>query len=126
MIFSHHFSIGIRQSNTANQVSTPLIFNNSQEVILGGNNSDFANIITDLVSDKDNTSRNIVYNPTSEYRLITLYGNRSLLNIDLNIFWRNEFGSLIPFEINSGECVTMKVAFLKKSVYIGKGQNPQV
>ncbi len=35
----------------SNQVSTPLVFNNSQEVVLGGNNSDFANIITDLVSD---------------------------------------------------------------------------
>jgi hypothetical protein len=55
-----------------------------------------------------------------------LYGNRPLFNIDLNIFWRNKFGQLIPFEINSGECVTMKVAFLKKSAYIGKGQNPQV
>tara|TARA_R110002012_G_scaffold7660_3_gene35634 strand:+ start:3464 stop:4696 length:1233 start_codon:yes stop_codon:yes gene_type:complete len=110
----------------ANQVSTPLIFNNSQEVVLGGNNSDFANIITDLVSDTGQYKPNIVYNPTSEYRLITLYGNRPLFNIDLNIFWRNKFGQLIPFEINSGECVTMKVAFLKKSAYIGKGQNPQV
>ncbi len=110
----------------ANQVSTPLIFNNNQEVVLGGNNSDFANIITDLVSDSGQYKPNIVYNPTSEYRLITLYGNRPLFNIDLNIFWRNKFGELIPFNINSGECVTMKVAFLKKSAYIGKGQNTQV
>ena len=78
------------------------------------------------MSDTGQYKPNIVYNPTSEYRLITLYGNRPLFNIDLNIFWRNKFGQLIPFEINSGECVTMKVAFLKKSAYIGKGQNPQV
>tara|TARA_R110000803_G_scaffold5356_3_gene17651 strand:+ start:664 stop:1890 length:1227 start_codon:yes stop_codon:yes gene_type:complete len=110
----------------SNQVSTPLIFNNNQEVVLGGNNSDFANIITDLTSDSGQYKPNIVYNPTSEYRLITLYGNRPLYNIDLNIFWRNKFGQLIPFHINSGECVTMKVAFLKKSAYIGKGQNTLV
>ena len=109
-----------------NQVSTPLVFNNAQEVVLGGNNSNFANIITDLVSDTGQYKPNVVYNPSSEYRLITLYGNRPLFNIDLNIFWRNKFGQLIPFKINSGEAVSMKVAFLKKSAYIGKGQNPQV
>jgi hypothetical protein len=110
----------------SNQVSTPLVFNNSQEVVLGGNNSDFANIITDLVSDTGAYKPNLVYNPTSEYRLITLYGNRPLFNIDLNIFWRNKFGQLIPYEINSGEAVTLKVAFLKKSAYRSKGQNEQV
>ena len=110
----------------ANQVSTPLVFNNAQEVVLGGNNSNFANIITDLVSDTGQYKPNVVYNPSSEYRLITLYGNRPLFNIDLNIFWRTKFGQLLPFRINSGEAITMKVAFLKKSAYIGKGQNPQV
>ncbi len=110
----------------SNQVSTPLVFNNAQEVVLGGNNSDFANIITDLVSDTGQYKPNLVYNPTSEYRLITLYGNRPLFNIDLNIFWRNKFGQLIPYEINSGEAVTIKCAFLKKSAYCSKGQNPQV
>lgn len=110
----------------SNQVSTPLVFNNSQQVVLGGNNSDFANIITDLVSDTGQYKPNLVYNPTSEYRLITLYGNRPLFNIDLNIFWRNKFGQLIPYEINSGEATTIKVAFLKKSAYCSKGQNPQV
>jgi len=106
-----------------NQVSTPLVFNNSQEVVLGGNNSDFANIITDLVSDTGQYKPNIVYNPSSEYRLITLYGNRPLFNIDLNIFYRNKFGQLIPYRINSGEAVSLKVAFLKKDTYRGKGGN---
>lgn len=106
-----------------NQVSTPLVFNNSQQVVLGGNNSDFANIITDLVSDTGQYKPNIVYNPSSEYRLITLYGNRPLFNIDLNIFYRNKFGQLIPYRINSGEAVSLKVAFLKKDTYRGKGGN---
>ena len=103
-----------------NQVSTPLVFNNNQQVVLGGNNSDFANILTDLVSDTGQYKPNIVYNPTSEYRLITLYGNRPLFNIDLNIFYRNKFGQLIPYRINSGEAVSIKVAFLKKEAYKSK------
>jgi hypothetical protein len=82
---------------------------------LGGNNADFANIITDLVSDTGQYKPNVVYNPTAEYRLITLYGNRPIANIDIQVFWRAKNGSLVPYRINSGEAVTMKIAFLKKS-----------
>jgi hypothetical protein len=98
----------------ANQVSTPVVYINGQ-IQLGGNNSDFANIITDLVSDTGQYKPNVVYNPTAEYRLITLYGNRPISNIDIQVFWRAKNGSLIPYRINSGEAVTMKIAFLKKS-----------
>jgi hypothetical protein len=104
-----------------NQVSTPLVFNNAQQIVLGGNNADFANIITDLVSDTGQYKPNVVYNPTAEYRLITLYGNRPLYNIDLQVYWRTKTGQLIPYRINSGEAITMKIAFLKKSAYKGKG-----
>lgn len=103
-----------------NQVSTPLVFNNDQQIVLGGTNSDFANIITDLVSDTGQYKPNLVYNPTSEYRLITLYGNRPLSNIDISVFWRDKFGRLNPFRLGSGEAITIKVAFLKKGTYQGK------
>lgn len=104
-----------------NQVSTPLVFNNAQQIVLGGNNSDFANIITDLVSDTGQYKPNLVYQPTSEYRLITLYGNRPLSNIDIQVFWRDKFGRLNPFRLASGEAITIKVAFLKKASYNQKG-----
>lgn len=100
-----------------NQVSTPLVYNNQQELVLGGSNSDFANIITDLVSDTGQYKPNLVYNPTSEYRLITLYGNRPLSNIDISVFWKDKFGKLNPFRLASGEAITIKVAFLKKGSY---------
>ena len=100
-----------------NQVSTPVVYNNAQELVLGGTNSDFANVITDLVSDTGQYKPNLVYNPTSEYRLITLYGNRPLSNIDIQVFWRDKFGKLNPFRLASGEAITIKVAFLKKGKY---------
>ena len=100
-----------------NQVSTPLIFDDAQQVAFGGNNSNIANIITDMVSDNGQYRPNIVYTPTAEYRLVTLYGNRTLSNIDLSIFWRTKTGALIPYRINSGEAVTIKLAFLKKASY---------
>jgi hypothetical protein len=96
------------------QVSTPLVFNNGGQYSLGGNNSDIANIITDLVSDTGSYRPNLVYVPQAEYRLITLYGNQPLFNLDLQIFYRLKTGQLIPFRVASGQAVTVKIAFIKK------------
>jgi hypothetical protein len=97
-----------------NQVSTPLIYNNGSQIALGGNNSGIANIITDLVSDTGSYRPNLVYLPSAQYRYITLFGNRPLFNIDLEIFYRLRTGQLIPFRLQSGGTVTIKIAFIKK------------
>jgi hypothetical protein len=94
-----------------NQVSTPVIFVNGVNINLSGNNSDFANIITDIVSSDGNYRPNLVYNPTSEYRRITLKGNRPLYSIDLNIYYKIITGELIPLRLYSGESVTLKILF---------------
>jgi hypothetical protein len=96
-------------------VSTPVVYNNNQQIVLGGNNADTANIITDLVSDTGNYRPSLVYLPQAQYRYVTLYGNRPLYNLDLTIFYRTKTGQLIPFALNSGGSVTVKFAFIKKS-----------
>ena len=107
----------------SNQVSTPVVYDDAEQVRFSGNNSNIANILTDMVSSDGQYRPNMVYVPSAEYRLITMYGNRPLSNVDLNIFWRNKTGQLEPYRINSGECVTIKMAFLKKSVFHSKGSN---
>jgi hypothetical protein len=102
------------------QVSTPLVFDDNQQLVLGGNNADIANIITDLVSDTGAYRPNLVYQPSSQYRYVTLYGNRPLFNLDLQIFYRLRSGQLIPFRLASGGSVTVKVAFIKKNT-LGSG-----
>jgi hypothetical protein len=99
---------------TPNQVSTPLIFNNNSQVVFGGNNANTANIVTDLVSNNGLYKSSLVYEPSAQYRLVTLNGNRPLFNLDLQVFWRDRFGGLNPVRIPSGGSVTMKVGFLKK------------
>jgi hypothetical protein len=99
---------------TPNQVSTPLVLNNNQQLGFGGNNADFANIITDLVSETGAYRPSLVYTPQAQYRLVTLNGNRPLYNLDIQIFYRLRSGSLVPFRLASGGSVTLKVAFLKK------------
>jgi len=108
-----------------NQVSTPLIFNNAQQVSLGGNNAAVANIVTDLVVETGEYRPNLVYIPSAQYRLLTLRGNQPLKNLDLEIAWRTKSGNLVPFRLGSGQTVTMKIAFLKKdSVQLANHLNP--
>jgi hypothetical protein len=97
----------------SNQVSTPVIFVNGQNINLTGNNSDFANIITDIISSDGNYRPNLVYNPSAEYRRITLRGNRPLYSIDINIYYKIITGELIPLRLFSGESMTMKILFEK-------------
>jgi hypothetical protein len=107
---------------TPNQVSTPLILFNNQQIGFQGNNADIANIVTDLVSSTGAYRPSLVYEPQAQYRLITLNGNRPLFNLDLQIFYRLRNGSLVPFRLASGGSVTIKLAFLKKD---GGGQTEQ-
>lgn len=99
---------------TPNQVSTPLVLFNNQQIGFQGNNADIANIVTDLVSNTGAYRPSLVYEPQAQYRLVTLNGNRPLFNLDLQIFYRLRNGQLVPFRLASGGTVTIKLAFLKK------------
>jgi len=99
----------------SNQVSTPIVLSDNVNLVQTTNNSATAPIITDLVSDTGQYSPSLVYTPSAQYRLITLYGNSPLHNLDLQVYYRLRDGSLIPFLLQSGGSITCKIAFLKKS-----------
>ena len=94
-----------------NQVSTPVVYNNGVIVQASGSNADLANVITDLASNDGNYRPNLVYNPSAEYRRITLRGNRPLYSIDLSIFYKLRTGELVPFTLLSNESATVKLLF---------------
>jgi len=100
----------------SNIVSTPLVYSNNQLLTYSGQNAATANIITDLVSSSGVYTPNLVYTPPGENRLITLYGNAPLSNMDISIFYRLRNGSLQPFTLQSGGSVTIKILFTKKSI----------
>jgi hypothetical protein len=97
----------------SNQVSTPVVFSDNQNITLGGNNSNFSNIITDIVSSDGNYRPNLVYNPSAEYRRISLKGNRPLYSIDLNVYYKIITGELLPVRLFSNESITLKILFEK-------------
>jgi hypothetical protein len=98
----------------SNQLSAPLIFNNGQTSTGIGNNANFAQIITDFQTNQQVFKPNILYTPTAEYRRIDMTGNTPLTNIDINVYWRDKLGQLIPFFLPSGATATIKFLFEKK------------
>ena len=98
----------------SNQLSAPLLYNEGNILSNYGNNSNFQQIITDLVAGDGVYKPNLVYNPTAQYRLIDLRGNYPLSSIDISVFWKDRTGQLIPFLLGSGATATIKVLFTKK------------
>jgi hypothetical protein len=106
----------------ANQVSAPLLFNNGKRFTTGGNNANIAQVITDFIVDGGVYKPSISYVPSAQYRLVNLVGNTPLYNIDVEVFYRNRVGELIPFKLGSGGTATVKILFTRKGTE-GEGKN---
>jgi hypothetical protein len=100
----------------SNQLSSPVIYNENQIISGNGNNAKFAQIITDIVSNEQSYKPNLLYNPTAEYRMVSLTGNRPLTNVDISVFWRNKLGNVIPLNLLSGGSCSLKFLFRKRIV----------
>jgi hypothetical protein len=98
-----------------NSISAPLIFNNNQLVSDANQNSLTNQIITDMANNDDFSYKpNLLYNPSAEYRRISMTSNRPIYNIDIQVFWRDKKGILHPFVVWSGGSASIKILFEKK------------
>lgn len=98
----------------SNQLSAPLIYKEGGIVYADdGNNANFAQIISDFVADGGQYKPNILYIPT-QLRLIDLYGNTPISQIDISVFWKSKLGQFYPLQLNSGGSCSIKIMFSKK------------
>jgi len=77
-------------------------------------------VITDFVpqlSMAGDTRSIAIYNPTAQYRLVDLSGQSPLSNIDIKIQWQDVLGNLYPILVSSGQQISLKIGFFKKSLY---------
>ena len=94
-------------------VSPPVVISNNQ-IVTTSNNSATANVITDIVTNSGQYAPSVLYMPSAQYRMISLYGSSPLTNIDIQIYYRLRDGSLIPFHLSSGGSVSLKIGFFRK------------
>jgi hypothetical protein len=101
-------------------IAKPLVYNSNTSLTQGGQNNNFSIIMTDFIADTTDLGSSykpeVLYNPTSEYRLIDmLNSNGSLNNVDIQVYWLDKFNNLNPFYLLSGCSATIKLMFRKKS-----------
>lgn len=100
-------------------VGTPLILNGtSTNLITTGSSANVFPVITDFVvpfSPGNTYTPDITYVPSGEYRLVDLYGESPAKQIDISVFWRDQYGLLHPFLVGSGCSGSLKILFRSKT-----------
>ena len=79
-------------------------------------------VLTDFELDLSNGSqiRGLVQYVANPYRLIDLKSQTDLNTIDINVYWRDSKNVLRPLYISPDECITIKLAFIRKSNLLDK------
>jgi len=99
-------------------VGTPLILNGtSGSQISIGSTANVFPVITDFVVPFSATNGyvpDITYVPSGEYRLVDLYGESPANQIDIQIYWKDQYGLIHPFLLGSGCTGSLKVMFRRK------------
>jgi hypothetical protein len=57
----------------------------------------------------------VFYEPTGEYRLTDLVGQMPINQIDISVYWKDDFGVLNPLYLPVGCSASIKILFRKKS-----------
>lgn len=77
-------------------------------------------IITDFVPSLEfaGQGRSIAYYyPTGQYRLVDMKSDLPLYTIDFKVYWQDKHGNTYPLNISIFQQGSIKLAFLKKSIY---------
>ena len=104
--------------------SLPITYGGSSNDNLAsnGNNSNLTNIISDFeiaVTETNQYRPIIIYNPSSEYRLLDMHSSLNLNRIDISVFWKTQFGDLVPLRLQPGCAAHIKLMFRHRTFYLG-------
>lgn len=105
-------------STAPENMATPVVYqNNNQNINAGRQNAEVLNILADFYDTKVSGTTYkpyIYYEPSGEYKLTELYGKQPISAIDIQVYWRDTFGNLVPFYLSAGASSTIKILFRKK------------
>jgi hypothetical protein len=99
-------------------VGAPLILNgtSSNQISIGSTANVFP-VVTDFIVPFSATSGyvpDISYVPSGEYRLVDLYGESPANQVDIQIYWKDQYGLIHPFLLGSGCSGSIKIMFRRK------------
>lgn len=94
----------------------PKVFNSLNTS--GGFNSTLVSQITDieLLNESGKEFKpTVLYIPNPEYRLIDLFGNSPLNQLDIICYWKDRFGNIYPLYLSPGMSANIKIMFRNRS-----------
>jgi len=99
-------------------VGQPLILNGTAptNTVIGSTANVFP-VVTDFqvpFSATNGYVPDISYVPSGEYRLVDLYGESPANQVDIQVFWKDQYGILHPFLLGSGCSGNLKLMFRRK------------
>jgi len=97
-----------------NSLANPLIYYDGVNVNVSSTGANYANIITDMISDGQ-YSPTLLYQP-AVYRMISLNGSQPIKNIDVQVYYKNKLGMMTPFRLLSNCSSSIKIMFSKKNM----------
>jgi len=91
----------------------------TQSEFVKGEGDGTLKILTDFEPSNDVGDVRSVYQyyPTSQYRLTDLLSDSPIRNVDLQVYWQDLDGTLTPIYVPWNGQITIKMAFLHKSLY---------
>lgn len=97
--------------------SVPTVYGADSNFFNVGNNANITLTLTDFVvglTEGFEYKPSVTYVPPGEYRLVDMQGNSPISSVNVSVFWRDRFGGLNPFNLNSGCTATIKIMFRKR------------
>ena len=97
-------------------VASPIIYDNNGFASVGGN-ANITTTLTDFIIPMitgNEYKPSINYTPTGEYRLSSLFGKQPIHSIQVNVFYKDRYGNLIPITLASGCSGSLKILFRRK------------
>lgn len=106
-------------TSSMNVVSEVFYVNNPSSI----QNNQYVNVITDFVPDLSGSTeagvgtKVFIYNASSLYRVFQFRDLNPLYAINMGIQWVDQLGNFYPLSLVKGTTATMKIMFIKKTVY---------
>jgi hypothetical protein len=94
-------------------IAPPLIYENGSVRQINSGTNNYFNIIGDITSQDFSYRSSLLYLPTAEYRMVSLFGSSPVYKVDFNIYMQLKNGSFVPFYLHSNASVSLKVLFRK-------------
>jgi hypothetical protein len=97
-------------------VASPIVYDNNGFASIGGD-ANITTTLTDFIipmSTGNEYKPSINYTPAGEYRLASLFGKQPIHSIQVNVFYKDRYGNLIPITLASGCTGSLKILFRRK------------